>query len=219
MSVFRRAAARRGTAADWLVVGLGNPGEKYAGSRHNVGAEAVERWATALGCELQAQRREHARTAVAPHRTQLIALACPTTFMNESGQSVSPLVKRHGIVEAERVVIVHDELDLEPGRVKVKIGGGIAGHNGLASVASHLGSRDFVRIRLGIGKPPHPDAGKKWVLQQPGRRERELLDAAVDIAVSALERVVRDGAEAAMNTVNSPLRPPRPDPPRPVDLR
>ena len=211
MSVLHRAAPRRGTAADWLVVGLGNPGEKYVGSRHNVGTEAVEHWAAALGCELASQRREHARCAVAPIDTQLIALACPTTFMNDSGRSVSPLAKRHGIADAARVVIVHDELDLEPGRVKVKVGGGIAGHNGLASVANHLGSRDFVRIRVGVGKPPHPAAGKKWVLQRPGRRERELLDAAVDIAVSALELVVRDGAQAAMNVVNSPPRPPRKD--------
>ena len=211
MSVFRRAAARRGTAADWLVVGLGNPPEKYAGSRHNVGAEAVERWATELGCEMKAQRPEQARAAVASHANQLIALACPTTFMNQSGQSVSQLVKRYGITEAARVVIVHDELDLSPGRVKVKVGGGIAGHNGLASVANHLGSRDFVRIRVGIGKPPHPDAGKKWVLQQPGRREREMLDDAVSTAVSALELLVNEGAQAAMNSVNSLPRPGRED--------
>ncbi len=211
MSVFRRAAARRGTAADWLVVGLGNPPEKYAGSRHNVGAEAVERWAAALGCELKTQRREQARVATASHGGQQIALACPTTFMNQSGQSVSPLVRRHGIVEPARLVIVHDELDLEPGRVKVKVGGGIAGHNGLASVANHLGSREFLRIRVGIGKPPHPDAGKKWVLQRPGRRERELLDDAVDTAAAALELLVRDGVEAAMNAMNAPTRPGRKD--------
>lgn len=207
MSVFRRAAARRGTAADWLVVGLGNPGERYAGSRHNVGAEAVERWASRLRCDFAAQRREHARVAQATVAEQRVTLACPTTFMNESGRSVGVLVKRHGIVEPSRLVVVHDELDLEPGQVRLKAGGGIAGHNGLASIAGQLGTRDFVRLRIGIGKPPRPEAGKKWVLQAPNRQEEPLIGAAVDRAVAGLEVLVRDGIEAAMNVTNARQRP------------
>lgn len=203
MSVFGRAAARRGTPADWLIVGLSNPGEQYRRTRHSVGAEAVERWAAALGCELVAQRREQARTAFTTLAEHTIALACPTTFMNSSGQSVGLLVKRHGITEPSRVAIVHDELDLEPGRLKVKVGGGTAGHNGLESIASHLGTKDFVRIRVGIGKPPHRDAGRKWVLTRPNRREAELLDVAMDRAVEAFDILVRDGAEEAMNVANS----------------
>lgn len=207
MSVFRRAAARRGTAADWLVVGLGNPGERYAGSRHNVGAEAVERWASQLGCDFAAQRREHARVAQATVAERRITLACPTTFMNESGRSVGVLVKRHGIVEPSRLVVVHDELDLEPGQVRLKAGGGIAGHNGLASIAGQLGTRDFVRLRIGIGKPPRPEAGKKWVLQAPTRHEAPLIDAAMDRTAAGLEVLVRDGIEAAMNVTNARQRP------------
>ena len=206
MSAFRRAAARRGTAADWLVVGLGNPPERYASSRHNVGAEAVERWASALECELVTQRREHARAALAMVGERRIALACPTTFMNESGRSVGALVKRHGIVEPSQLVVVHDELDLEPGQVRLKAGGGIAGHNGLASIADHLGTRDFVRLRVGIGKPPRPEAGKKWVLQRPNRRETPLIEAAMDRAVAGLELLVRDGIDAAMNVTNARRR-------------
>ena len=207
MSVFRRAAARRGTAADWLVVGLGNPGERYAGSRHNVGAAVVERWASQLGSDLSAQRREHARVAQATAARHRVTLACPTTFMNESGRSVGVLVKRHGIVEPSRLVVVHDELDLEPGQVRLKAGGGIAGHNGLASIAGQLGTRDFVRLRIGIGKPPRPEAGKKWVLQAPNRQEEPLIGAAVDRAVAGLEVLVRDGIEAAMNVTNARQRP------------
>ncbi len=202
MSIFRRAAARRGTAADWLVVGLGNPPERFAGSRHNAGAAAVERWAAALGCELAAARREYARVGSATVSGQRIALACPTTFMNESGRSVGVLVRRQGIVEPARLVVVHDELDLEPGQIRLKAGGGLAGHNGLASIVGQIGTQDFVRMRIGIGKPPRPEAGKKWVLQRPSRHEEPLVDAALDQAVSGLEVLVRDGIEAAMNVTN-----------------
>ena len=135
-----------------------------------------------------------------------ITLACPTTFMNESGRSVGVLVRRHGIVEPSRLVVVHDELDLEPGQVRLKAGGGIAGHNGLASIAGQLGTRDFVRLRIGVGKPPRPEAGKKWVLQPPSRHETPLIDAAVDRAVVGLEVLVRDGIEAAMNVTNARQR-------------
>ena len=206
MSVFRRAAARRGTAADWLVVGLGNPGERYAGSRHNVGAEATERWASKLRCDFAAQRREHARVAQATVGERRITLACPTTFMNESGRSVGVLVKRHGIVEPSRLVVVHDELDLEPGQVRFKSGGGTAGHNGLASIADQLGTRDFARLRIGIGKPPRPEAGKKWVLQRPRGHEEPVIDTAVDLAVAGLEVLVREGMEAAMTVTNARRR-------------
>lgn len=210
MSIFRRAAARRGAVADWLVVGLGNPPERFSGTRHNVGAETVERWAAVLGCELTAQRREHARAAVSTVGECRVALVCPTTFMNESGRSTGAMVKRHGIAEPSQLVVVHDELDLEPGQVRVKVGGGIAGHNGLASVASQLGTRDFVRVRIGIGKPPRPEAGRKWVLQRPSRRDEPLIDAALDRAVAGLEILVRDGAEAAMNITNARQRDPKP---------
>ena len=206
MSVFRRAAARRGTAADWLVVGLGNPPERYAGTRHNVGVEAAERWASVLGCELAAQRREQARVGAATVGTLRVTLACPATFMNESGRSVGVLVKRHGIADPSRLVVVHDELDLEPGQVRLKAGGGIAGHNGLASIANQLGTRDFARLRIGIGKPPRPEAGKKWVLQRPTRQEEPLIDAALDLAVTGLDVLVREGIEAAMNITNARRR-------------
>ena len=206
MSVFRRAAARRGTAADWLVVGLGNPGERYAGSRHNVGAGVTERWASALQCDLTVQRREHARVGQATLGEHRVTLACPTTFMNESGRSVGVLVKRHGIVEPSQLVVVHDELDLEPGQVRLKVGGGIAGHNGLASIANQLGTRDFVRLRIGIGKPPRPEAGRKWVLQRPARSEEPLIDTALERSIAGLEVLVRDGIEAAMNVTNARRR-------------
>ena len=166
----------------------------------------MERWAAALGCELAAARREHARVGLATVSGRRIALACPTTFMNESGRSVGALVRRQGIVEPARLVVVHDELDLEPGQVRLKVGGGIAGHNGLASISDQLGTRDFVRMRIGIGKPPRPEAGKKWVLQRPSPHEAPLVDGALDQAVSGLEVLVRDGAEAAMNVTNARRR-------------
>ncbi len=202
MSVFRRAAARRGATADWLVVGLGNPPDRYAGSRHNVGAEATQRWASLLGIEFSPQRREHARVAQATVSGRSVALACPTTFMNESGRSVGALVKRHGIVEPRQLVVLHDELDLEPGQVRLKAGGGTAGHNGLASIAGQLGTRDFLRLRIGVGKPPRPEAGAKWVLAKPTRTEAALIDSALDLLVTGLEVLVREGVESSMNLTN-----------------
>ena len=203
MSIFRRAAERRGTPADLLVVGLGNPGDKYDGTRHNLGFEVIEELAERHGGDLRSSRGERARVTVVTIRGHRVVLACPTTFMNLSGESVRPMVQRHGITEAERVVIIHDELDLEPGRLKVKAGGSAAGHNGLRSVADHLGNKDFLRIRLGVGKPPHKGAGKDWVLKKPSKTDREAFDHEVQRAADAVEMLVESGLDATMNVFNA----------------
>ncbi len=202
MSVFRRAARRRGTAADYLVVGLGNPGDKYLGTRHNLGYEVIEAMTQAEVSSLDTSKRDLARFAVITHGENRIILACPTTFMNLSGEAVSSLVRRNGIEQSSRVLIVHDELDLEPGRVKVKRGGSTAGHNGLKSIRQHLGTDDFVRIRMGVGKPPDPQDGRNWVLRKPSLTDRDLLDSAVHVGVDAVKAVIASGVEQAMNEVN-----------------
>ena len=127
-----------------------------------------------------------------------VALAVPTTYMNDSGSSVRSLVTRFGIDEPTSVVIVHDELDLPPGTVRLKAGGGLAGHNGLRSVQSHLHSSDFLRVRIGVGKPPSASQGASHVLRRPPKAVRELLAASVQTAADAVERIVADGMEAAM---------------------
>lgn len=200
--MFRRAAQRRGTPADYLVVGLGNPGDKFLGSRHNLGYEVVEEMAERESISLDTSKPNRARIAVINHLGNRVVLACPTTFMNLSGEAVASLIRRNGVNDVGCVIVVHDELDLQPGRVKVKRGGSAAGHNGLKSIRQHVGSDDFVRIRIGIGKPPDPQNGRNWVLRRPSSEDRSRLDAAVQIGVDAIETILRDGVEQAMNNIN-----------------
>tara|TARA_B100001167_G_C16633584_1_gene240663 strand:- start:31 stop:651 length:621 start_codon:yes stop_codon:yes gene_type:complete len=202
VSVFRRAAQRRGTRADYLVLGLGNPGDQFLGTRHNLGHEVVERLAEVAGASLRHSRHDLAQVATTDFAGLRVVLACPTTFMNLSGESAALLIRRNGVEEVNRVIVVHDELDLEPGRVKVKLGGSGAGHNGLKSIRQHLGTDEFIRVRIGIGKPPNPQAGKAWVLREPSKADRSLLDRAVDVGVDAIETITRDGVDQAMNDIN-----------------
>jgi len=202
VSVFRRAAERRGTPANYLVLGLGNPGDRFLGTRHNLGCEVVEQLAEGAGASLRLSRSDRARVATVNFSGLRVVLACPTTFMNLSGESAAPLIRRNGIEEVDCLIVVHDELDLEPGRVKVKLGGSGAGHNGLKSIRQHLGTEDFIRVRVGIGKPPNPQAGKDWVLKKPSKADRSFLDAAVQVGIDAVEKIIRDGVERAMNDVN-----------------
>jgi PTH1 family peptidyl-tRNA hydrolase len=123
--------------------------------------------------------------------------------MNESGASVRPLVRRFGIEDLADLVVVHDELDLPPGRLRVKVGGGLAGHNGLRSIRSHLHADDFVRVRIGIGKPPDPQRGADHVLRRPSRAERDVLAEVVARAADAVELLVTEGPDAAMQQANT----------------
>ena len=159
---------RRGTPADLLAVGLGNPGAEYARTRHNVGADTVALLADRHGGRLRAgkERALSDEVRVGGHR---LALAFPQTYYNESGLAVGALVRRHGIEDLHRLVVVHDELDLPPGRIQVKVGGGLAGNKGLKSIKAHLHSDDFVRVRIGVGKPPGPQQGADHVLRRPGQ--------------------------------------------------
>ena len=193
---------RRGTPADWLVVGLGNPGKEYAGTRHNVGFEVVDLLARRHDGRLKAGK-ERALVDEVRIDGQRVALAEPTTYMNLSGESVAPLVRRFGIDDPTRLVVVQDELDLPTGRVRVKVGGGLAGHNGLRSIKAHLHTDAFVRIRIGVGKPPTKEHGADHVLKKVGKSDRELLAVAVEIAADAVELIVAEGSDAAMNQVNA----------------
>ena len=129
---------------------------------------------------------------------QRVVLAVPTTYMNDSGSAVRSLATRFGIDQPGSIVIVHDELDLPPGTVRLKAGGGLAGHNGLRSVQSHLHTSDFLRVRIGVGKPPTAAQGASHVLRRPPKAVRELLAASVQVAADAVERIAADGLEAAM---------------------
>ena len=200
--MFRRAAQRRGTPADYLVVGLGNPGDKFLGTRHNLGYEVIDKLAARESVSLEVSKTDRSRKAVVQVVGKRVVLACPTTFMNLSGESVASLIRRNGVDDVARLIVVHDELDLEPGRVKVKRGGSAAGHNGLKSIHQHLGNDGFVRIRIGVGKPPDPRNGRNWVLKKPATEDRVRLDLAADVGVAAIEMVLAAGVEQAMNKIN-----------------
>jgi PTH1 family peptidyl-tRNA hydrolase len=185
------------------VIGLGNPGAEYEGTRHNLGAEVVDLLANRHHAPLR-RGKERALVAEARIDGKLLALAFPQTFVNLSGESVARLVRRYGVEgEMDRVVVVHDELDLPPGRVKIKEGGGTAGHNGLESIRAHLHSGAFLRVRIGIGKPPGRQEGADFVLRRVRKADQVELDVAVVEAAEAVELIFTEGVAVAMNRVNS----------------
>jgi len=191
-----------------LVVGLGNPGARYAKTRHNVGADVVARLAERHGERLR-PGKELALVAEATIEGRRVVLAFPQTFMNESGRSLVRLVRRFKVEDLAHLMIVHDELDLALGVVRLKEGGGLAGHNGLRSAKAWLRSDAFLRARIGIGRPPGGrEHGVDHVLSVPGRSERQALEAAVDVAADAVEMVVTAGMAAAQNEFNSRQPPP-----------
>jgi PTH1 family peptidyl-tRNA hydrolase len=208
MALFGRAKRpeRRGSEFDFLIVGLGNPGTKYSRTRHNVGFEAIELLATRLNATLKTGRDRALFAEVnttTNAQTKHLLLAMPTTFMNESGNAVGPLARRYAISDPLKIIVVHDELDLEPGVVKIKSGGGLAGHNGLASITQHLKTQDFLRVRIGVGKPPSKEQGGDHVLSKIPARERELLDISVQVAADAVQLIVAKGLDAAMRNINA----------------
>jgi PTH1 family peptidyl-tRNA hydrolase len=195
-------AARRGTPADLLVVGLGNPGTEYAHTRHNVGAETVELLAARHGGRLRVTKEQALVAEVRIARARVV-LAFPQTYMNDSGRSVGLLLRRHGIEDLAGLVVIHDELDLPPGRVKLKHGGGLAGHNGLKTIKAHLHRDAFRRVRIGVGKPPGRQSGADYVLRRLGKADQAELDVAIVEAADAVESILTEGFDAAMNRVNT----------------
>ena len=184
------------------MVGLANPGSEYEGTRHNIGAEVVQLLAERHGGRLR-KAKERAIADEVQIDGKRVALAIPMTYMNLSGEAVAPLVRRHGIDDPTQLVIVHDELDLPVGRMKVKVGGGLAGNNGLKSIKAHLHTADFVRIRIGIGKPPGRTEGANHVLKKPSKADRAELDIVVVEAADAVEALAAVGVDAAMNRFNT----------------
>lgn len=204
MALFGRVSRRerRGTPFDALVIGLGNPGREYSGSRHNVGFEVLGLLAQRYNVTLKSARDRALVAEVHGDDVHLI-LATPTTFMNNSGEAVGPLARRYGFDDPHKIIIAHDELDLEPGVVRIKIGGGLAGHNGLRSIAKHLKTQEFVRVRIGIGKPAASDSGIDHVLSRIPVAERTTLDIAVHVATDAVQLICSRGLDAAMQQINA----------------
>lgn len=185
-----------------LIVGLGNPGKKYARTRHNVGTDAIELLAKRLGVSLKVGR-DRAQVAEAKLHDVAIVLAVPTTYMNDSGQAVGLLVRRYKITDPTRIIVIHDELDLDPGVVKLKLGGGLAGHNGLRSISQHLGNNDYARVRIGVGKPSSKEHGADHVLSSIPSGERKVLDVSIEVAADAVERIIQTDISTAMQEFNA----------------
>jgi peptidyl-tRNA hydrolase, PTH1 family len=193
-------------AADrWLVVGLGNPGADYEGTRHNVGADAVRLLARREHTELARNKRVRCEIAEVRGLASTgvpVVLAVPSTYMNLSGgpvQSAAAWFK----VPPERTVVLHDDLDVPVGSLKLKRGGGHAGHNGLKDVDRALGTRDYVRIRIGVGRPPGRMPGKDYVLRRPTPADREALDVVLEEAADAVAQLVGEGLEPTQNRYHS----------------
>jgi PTH1 family peptidyl-tRNA hydrolase len=198
-----------GTDETWLVVGLGNPGPRYAGNRHNVGAMVAEELVSRAGARLTSHK---ARAAAATIRVGMLpggvpgpraVVAVPASYMNESGGPVKALLKFFS-VEPGRLVVIHDELDIPAGAIRLKQGGGEGGHNGLRSISSALGTKDYLRVRVGIGRPPGRMDPADFVLRDFSSAERKELPFLISDAADAVELLVTEGLLAAQQKVHAP---------------
>lgn len=184
----------------WIVVGLGNPDAEYAGTRHNIGADVVRRLAVRLGASFKPHGKVPAQVADTwdrPGGTPL-SLVIPFGYMNTCGGPVQQALAFYKVGH-ERLIVVHDDLDLPPGALRLKRGGGDAGHNGLRDIRSRTGSGDFLRVRVGIGRPPGRMDPAAYVLRRFSAAERDTVDVAVEEACDAIVDLVAEGLEAAQN--------------------
>lgn len=198
MPLFRRA---RDDAPDrTVVVGLGNPGAEYAGTRHNAGARVVELLAERVSGTWK-RHKTGCLVAEAQLAGERVVLARPTSYMNESGRPVGSLLRWYKTSPTE-LIVVHDEIDIPFGEVRIKVGGGTAGHNGLGSLIAHLGTKDFIRVRVGVGRPRGRGAAGHVLDGFSGAERKELPDL-LERAADAVERILEAGTERAMNEVNT----------------
>ena len=185
----------------WLIVGLGNPGKDYAATRHNVGFRVIDRLADELHVRVS-RVRFSAYTELATLSGTRVLLMKPTTFMNNSGNAVRQAARYYAI-PPERIVVISDDISLNPGRIRVRANGSAGGHNGLKSIIAELGSQDFPRVRIGVGAKPHPDYDlADWVLSVFRDRDAEEMSEACRRAARAVECVIEEGPEKAMNRFN-----------------
>src|ERR1700722_9406429 len=189
-------------AGPLLVVGLGNPGPNYAQTRHNLGFMVADRLAARLGSAVKADKRSSAEIVTGRRGGRAVVRAKPRCFMNESGRQVGPLAKFYSVPAAD-VVVIHDDLDIDFGQIRLKIGGGEGGHNGLRSIVSALGTKDFQRVRIGIGRPPGRKDPAAFVLENFTAAERPEVPTLCEQAADATELLIELGLEPAQNRVHA----------------
>jgi len=185
-----------------LVVGLGNPGPQYAKTRHNIGFIVVDLLAARLGAPFKVHKRSGAEIVSGRLGNRSVVVAKPRTFMNESGRHIGPLAKFYSVSPAD-VIVIHDDLDIDFGKIRLKLGGGEGGHNGLRSIANALGTKDFQRVRIGIGRPPGRKDPAAFVLEQFTAAERAELATVCELAADATELLLETGLETAQNQVHA----------------
>jgi PTH1 family peptidyl-tRNA hydrolase len=185
-----------------LVVGLGNPGPQYAKTRHNVGFMVADVLAARIGVPFKVHKKSGAEVATGRLGGRSVVLAKPRCYMNESGRQIGPLAKFYSIAPGD-VIVIHDELDIDFGKVRLKLGGGEGGHNGLRSVAQALGSKDFQRVRIGIGRPPGRKDPAAFVLEAFSNTERTEVPTLCELAADATELLAEVGLEPAQNQVHA----------------
>lgn len=188
-----------------LIAGLGNPGAEYADTRHNAGFRFLHELLKVSGHGLQTENRFSGRVARASIAGRDIWLLAPNTFMNHSGDAVSQLARYYRI-PVEEILVAHDELDLPVGAVRLKKAGGAGGHNGISDIIEKLGSPDFLRLRIGIGRPSHSDQVVSFVLKKAPKAEQELIDAAIHDALQYIDDIVHGQAQKVMNALHTHAR-------------
>lgn len=189
----------------FLLAGLGNPGSKYAGTRHNIGFMMLDYLASRYNLTFVNSKYEASQVKTVLWEEPFILLK-PETYMNLSGTAVAGMANFYKI-ESEKIIVVHDDLDLELGRIRISTGGGDGGHKGIRSIISAIGTKDFSRVRIGVGRPALPIPPEKYVLSNFAADELAVIDQQFPLAEEGLQLLVRDGATAAMNVVNPKVRP------------
>jgi peptidyl-tRNA hydrolase, PTH1 family len=185
-----------------LVVGLGNPGPQYAKTRHNLGFMVADVLAARMGEQFKVHKRSGAEIVTGRLAHRPVVLAKPRTYMNESGRQVGPLAKFYSVMPTD-VIVIHDELDIDFGRIRLKLGGGEGGHNGLRSVANSMGTKNFQRVRIGVGRPPGRKDPAAYVLETFSAAERQEVPAICEQAADATELLIEVGLETAQNQVHA----------------
>ena len=185
-----------------LIVGLGNPGDRYQDTRHNAGNRFLQALADKFAIPLRSESRFKGYVGQGLVGSHQVRILQPSTYMNHSGESVLALSHFFRITP-ERILVAHDELDHPPGVVRLKRGGGDGGHNGLRDISSRLGSKDYLRLRIGIGRPDSKAAVESYVLKPPGQEDAKLISAAIDDALSWVEDIVQGDFERVMNTLHT----------------
>ena len=188
-----------------LVVGLGNPGQEYERTRHNAGFWLLERFASGQGLHFRKDPKYQALVVRMPNNGPWLLM--PQSFMNASGRAVQMLAGFFKI-KPEEILVVHDELDFAPGAARIKQGGGIAGHNGLKDISQRIGSHDYWRLRIGIGRPASPAEMADYVLHKPSLEEKQAIDGAIDNALALLPQMLAGDMQGAMNKLHTEDKPP-----------